>query len=137
VRKQRDKIEATTSHPKSRPSGKRRRNPLGPRTFLCALTGIKKLYSETDLLCRPTRDLGLEINDPVKTASNQFTVSKIATSFLTQTITTGTLLDISLHEASLRNGANEKLILEKQLQTDTLALIESFDDSRKRSLVRN
>ena len=104
--------------------------------FFPNLSGLEFDNKETDLLCRPTRHLGLGIHDPVKTASNQFTVSKIATSFLTQTIITGTSLDISLHKASLRNGANEKQILEKQLQTDTLALVESFDDSRKRSLVR-
>ena len=104
--------------------------------FFPNLSGLEFDNKETDLLCRPTHHLGLGIHDPVKTASNQFTVSKIATSFLTQTIITGTPLDISLHEASLRNGANEKQILEKQLQTDTLALIESFDDSRKRSLVK-
>ena len=75
--------------------------------FFPNLSGLEFDNKETDLLCRPTRYLGLGIHDPVKTASNQFTVSKIATSFLTQTIITGTPLDISLHEASLRNGANE------------------------------
>ena len=45
--------------------------------FFPNLSGLEFDNKETDLLCRPTRHLGLGIHDPVKTASNQFTVSKL------------------------------------------------------------
>ena len=104
--------------------------------FLPSLFGSSLNDLELSLLCRPTRYLGIGILDPVVSANTQSSVSKIATSVLSQTILSGADLDINAHHASILNGVNEKHLLDNQMRLDTLTLIETFPATQKRSLLR-
>ena len=84
--------------------------------FLPALFGSSLNDLEISLLCRPTRHLGIGILDPVLSANAQYSVSKIATSVLSQTILSGADLDINAHHASILKGINEKQLKDKEIR---------------------
>jgi hypothetical protein len=51
---------------------------------------------------------GIGVHDPVKIARNQFETSKKATSCLSKAIQDGTVLDLNLHEETVRRTIKEK-----------------------------
>ena len=62
---------------------------------------------EVDLLCRPVRFAANVMHDPMST-SNQFNISYEAAKHLSDSIQTGQLLNLSLHEASIQNALQKK-----------------------------
>ena len=104
--------------------------------FLPSLFGSLLNDQEISLLCRPTKYLGIGILDPVISAHAQYSISKIATSVLSQTIISGDDLNINAHHNSILNGINQKHLQDDQLRLDTMALIETFPAFQKRRLLR-
>jgi len=86
---------------------------------------------EVDLLCRPVRFAGIGIHDPIKSASNQFNISYEATQHLSESIQTGQVLNLNLHEASIQNTLQKKRDIEKGWEQDTFSLLDRFSDKKK------
>jgi len=105
-------------------------------SFLPDLLGSDLSCLESELLCRPTRFGGIGVHDPVKIARNQFETSKKATSCLSKAIQDGTVLDLNLHEETVRRTIKEKKELMSSLRDETLALVDQFPEHRKRCVMR-
>jgi hypothetical protein len=104
--------------------------------FLPNLFGSALNDMELSLLCRPTRHLGIGILDPVSSADMQYFVSKTATSILSQTIVCGNALDVNAHHQSILKGIQQKRSQDYHFKLDIMALIETFPDTQKRSILR-
>ena len=99
--------------------------------FLPSLFGSTIDEDEVDLLCRPVRFAGIGIHDPIKSASNQFNISYEATQHLSESIQTGQVLNLNLHEASIQNALQKKRDIEKGWEQDTFSLLDRFSDKKK------
>ena len=91
---------------------------------------------EADMMCRPSRYGGIGILDPVKSATPHFLLSSEATSYLSTAISEGSKFDLNGHDSHRLKAFEKKLEQEKVLEEESLALIESFPEPRKRCIKR-
>ena len=105
-------------------------------TFLPNLCGFSIAENEASLLCRPSNYGGLGISDPVQTAPSLFNISKEATNTLSHAIINGSNFDLAQHDSTILAAITKKKNDEKLWSSDTLSLLESFSNSRKRTIQR-
>ena len=91
---------------------------------------------EADMMCRPSRYGGIGILDPVKSATPHFLLSSEATSYLSTAISEGSKFDLNEHDSHRLKAFEKKLEQEKVLEEESLSLIESFPEPRKRCIKR-
>ena len=79
---------------------------------------------------------GVGIHDPVKMASSQFEISKNATACLSKAIQEGSPLDINEHVENVRRCIKEKSGQENFWRQNSIDLVNRFEESRRRCLMR-
>ena len=104
--------------------------------FLPNLFGSPIQRHEGDLFCRPSRHGGLGVSDPIRNATSNFNSSREATKILSSALKSGESLDLNDHDGAIRSVKNKKQDIDKFWKEDTLALLDSFSEVRKRSILR-
>jgi hypothetical protein len=105
-------------------------------SFLPSLCGFSIAENEASLLCRPANYGGIGILDPVQTAPSHFNLSKEATHIISQALIGGSNFDLSHHDFTIRAAIQKKVENEKLWISDTLSLLETFSESRKKTIER-
>ena len=105
-------------------------------SFLPSLCGFSITENEASLLCRPAKYGGIGILDPVQTAPSHFNLSKEATCVISQELIGGSIFDLSHHDFSIQAAIQKKVENEKLWSSDTHSLLETFSESRKKTIER-
>jgi hypothetical protein len=83
--------------------------------FLLALTACPLNETETQIIEKPTRMVGLGIRDPVTSAKYAFETSTRATSMLQESLVSGSAVDLDAYEKDLKTVTNERKLKKNEL----------------------
>ena len=79
---------------------------------------------------------GLGVSDPIRNATSNFHTSREATKILSSALQSGQSLELNDHDGAIHSVKNKKQEIDKFWKEDTLALVDSFSEARKCSILR-
>ena len=105
-------------------------------SFLPSLFGSQVDALEAEIMCTPSRNGGIGVLDPVKTALPQFVTSREATSYLSEVICKGSNFDLNAHDSQRQFAFSKKVEYEKLSKIESAAILDSFPEPRKKCIQR-